>query len=182
MRALVMVLCVAALTAAQPAQSEISAVSLETLILSSDQIVIATVTRVTESSAVSGTVLHATATVAKTLKGSPLRTIRFVAYPSSPERMDSTEEANEGETILLFLYKRESPEFGLMNFGRGRMPLRKHGGKTYATLWASDIILPTGAPITPEPDPRFTFIVSVDFGYLEQQIAQTAGEHRSRAP
>jgi hypothetical protein len=173
MRAIAKVLCVAALTVGQPAHPEVSSVPLEELIKSSDQIVVATVTDVVESSATSRTVLHATALVKKTLKGSSLRRIRFVAYPSGPETMDSIEEANKGETVLLFLYRVQDQQFGIMNFGRGRMPLRTLGDKTYATVWAGDIILPKGAPVIQGPDPQFSFIVSVGLEYLEQQIAQS---------
>jgi hypothetical protein len=90
--------------------------------------------------------------------------------------MDSTEAANEGETILLFLYRQDKGTFGIQLFGRGRMPLRKLGGKTYATLWSPEIILPTDAPTIPGPDSRYDFIVSVELDFLEQQIAQVTEE------
>lgn len=182
MRVRTVVCYVAALLGSPLAHAKISGMSLAELIRSSDQIVIATVTRVTESTAGSRTVLHATAAVKHTLKGSNKRSVRFVAFPSFPDFMDSTETAIAGETILLFLSKHDDGEFGIKLAGRGRMPLRRIGGKTYATLSGEDVFLPSGAPVVPGPDARYSFIVSVDMGYLEQQIAHDTEGHLRRAP
>ena len=113
------IVCCAALLAAQISQSKIAPVPVNELIRSSDQIVIATVTHVLEDKADSYTVKHATATVRKTLKGRPLQSIRFRVVPANDRFMDSTADAIVGESALLFLYKQDNEEFGLKLAGRG---------------------------------------------------------------
>ena len=96
--------------------------------------------------------------------------------------MDSTEDAVVGETALLFLYKGDDGTYGIKQAGRGRMPLRKLRGKTYATLWSDDIVLPAYAPVVPGPDARYKFIVSVELGYLKGLIAHEAQLRGDSAP
>jgi hypothetical protein len=163
------ILCCIGLLAAPISQSKIAAVLVDELIRSSDQIVIATVTQVVDAKANSHTVKHAIATVHKTLKGQPLQSIGFVAVPANDHFMDSTADAIVGESVLLFLYKQDDEEFGIKLAGRGRMPLRKVGATTYATLW-NDVVLPADAPVIPGPDARYSFIVSVELPYLERRI------------
>jgi hypothetical protein len=163
------IVCCAALLAAQISQSKIAPVPVNELIRSSDQIVIATVTHVLEDKADSYTVKHATATVRKTLKGRPLQSIRFRVVPANDRFMDSTADAIVGESALLFLYKQDNEEFGLKLAGRGRMPLRTVSAITYATLW-NDVVLPANAPVIPGPDARYSFIVSVELAYLERLV------------
>jgi hypothetical protein len=152
------VLCCVGLLAAPISQSKIAAVPLDELIRSSDQIVIATVTQVVDAKVDSHTVQHAIATVHKTLKGPPLQSIGFVVVPANDHFMDSADDAIVGESVLLFLHKQDDEEFGIKLAGRGRMPLRKVGATTYATLW------------NPGPDARYSFIVSVELPYLERRI------------
>ena len=179
MRALPLMLCVVVLAAAAPAYSKISVVTLEELTRSSDQIVTVKVTDVTRSQIESRVVLHAKAMVLQTLKGPPLTEIQFVAYPAGPDTMDSTEDAVVGETALLFLYKGDDGTYGIKQAGRGRMPIRQVGGKTYATLW-DDVLLPESAPAIPGPEPKYSFIVSVELSYLEKLIKNF--RHLTRAP
>ena len=163
------ILCCVGLLAAHIAHSKIAPVLLDELIRSSDQIVIATVTQVVDAKVDSHTAKHAIATVHKTLKGRPLQSIRFMAVPANDSFMDSTADAIEGEAVLLFLYKQDDEEFGIKLAGRGRMPLRKVGATTYATLW-NDVVLPADAPVIAGPDARYSFIVSVELPYLERRI------------
>ena len=163
------ILCCVGLLAAPISQAKIAAVLVDELIRSSDQIVIATVTQVIDTKVDSHTVKHATATVHKTLKGQPLQSIGFMAVPANDHFMDSTDDAIVGETILLFLHKQDDEVFGIKLAGRGRMPLRKVGAMTYATLW-NDVVLPADAPVIPGPDARYSFIVSVELPYLERRI------------
>jgi len=164
------ILCYAGLLLAAPsAQSRIAPVPVDELIRSSDQIVIATVTKVVVTMVESHIVKHAGATVHKTLKGRALQSIGFVAIPANDQFMDSTSDAIVGESVLLFLYKRDDGEFGIALAGRGRMPLRTMGATTYATLW-KDVVLPADAPVIPGPDARYSFIVSVELPYLERRI------------
>ena len=169
MQSRALILCCVGLLAAPISQSKIAAVPVDELIRSSDQIVIATVTRAVDTKVDSYTVKHATATVHKTLKGRPLQSIRFAAVPANDRFMDSTDDAIEGESVLLFLYKKQDDEFGIALAGRGRMPLRTMGATTYATLW-KDVVLPADAPVIPGPDARYSFIVSVELPYLERRI------------
>jgi hypothetical protein len=157
------------LLAAPTSQSKIAPVPLDELIRSSDQIVMATVTQVVDAKVDSHSVKRAMATVHKTLKGRPLQSIGFVAVPANDHFMDSTADAIVGESVLLFLYKQDDEEFGIMLAGRGRMPLRKVGATTYATLW-KDVVLPADAPVIPGPDVRYSFIVSVELPYMERRI------------
>lgn len=169
-RSQTIILCCVGLLAASISQAKIAAVPVDELIQTSDQIVIATVTQVVEGEVNSFPVKHATATVSKTLKGPPLRTIRYMAVPGNDHFMDSTADAIVGESVLLFLYKQDDGEFGIKVAGRGRMPLRTVGATTYVTLWR-DVFLPADAPVIPGPDARYNFIVSVELAYLERRIA-----------
>ena len=175
MRVNVVVLCCVSLLATPISQSKISVVDVDELIRSTDQIVIATVTQVVDSKVGSFPVKYATATVHKTLKGRSLPNIRFIVVPGNDHFMDSADEAIMGEFVLLFLYKQGDDDFGIKLAGRGRMPLRKVGATTYATLW-NDVVLPANAPVIPGPDGRYSFIISVELAYLERRVALQAKE------
>jgi hypothetical protein len=170
MRTLLAVLCLAVLTAGPRAYAKISVVTLEELIQSSDQVVLANIARVEESHVGSRTVLSVEARVIKTLKGKQLDHVRFLAYPSGPETMDSTDDAVVGEKVLLFLYEGSDGVYGIKQAGRGRMPISTRDGKVTAEIYANDIVLPAGAPVLPGSRPEYGFIVSVPLFYLEQQI------------
>jgi hypothetical protein len=169
MRATVIVLSVACVFGASLAHSKISHMSIEELIQSSDQIVIATVTRVTVSTSGLVTVRHASASISRTLKGQDLPDLQFDATTGSFE--DSSDKAIMGEKVVLFLNRRDDGGYGIALAGRGRMPLRRVNHKTYATLW-NDVILPADAPVIPGPVPKYAFIVSVELPYLEKLIAK----------
>jgi len=159
--------CVALLFCSQIAEAKISAQYIAELIQSSDEVVIATVTEVSEASPSTGGIRFATAETQRTLKGAPLRTVRFNA---SPGWICSTARADIGETVLLFLYGSKDGNFTIAMAGRGYMPLRDVGGKTYATLSGDDVVLPRDAPVIPGPDPKYSFYVSVELPYIEALI------------
>ena len=169
MRAAALVLCVVCGFGASMAHSKISVMGIDELIQSSDQIVIATVTRVTVSTAGPVTVRHASASVSRTLKGQDISELQFDATTGFFE--DSSDKAIVGETVLLFLNRRDDGVYGIALAGRGRMPLRQVKHKTYATLW-NDVVLPENAPVIPGPIPKYHFIVSVELPYLERLIAR----------
>jgi hypothetical protein len=158
--------CVALLFCSQVAQAKISAQYIAELIQSSDEVVIATVTEVSEASPSTGGFSVATAETKRTLKGVPVRTVRFYA---SPGWICDTSHAISGETVLLFLNGPTDGNFAIALAGRGYMPLRNVDGKEYATLW-TDVILAKDAPVIPGPDPKYRFIVSVELSYLEAVI------------
>jgi hypothetical protein len=158
--------CVALLFCSQIAQAKISAQYIAELIQSSDEVVIATVTEVSEGSPSTGGFRFATAETKRTLKGAPLRTVRFNA---SPGWICDTSHADIGETVLLFLIGPTNGNFIIALAGRGYMPLRDVGGKTYATL-SDDVVLPRDAPVIPGPDPKYSFYVSVELPYIEALI------------
>jgi hypothetical protein len=176
MRATAIVICVAFGFGTSLAPAKISHVHFDELVQLSDQIVIATVTRVTVSTSGPVTVRHASAVVSHTLKGQDLRHLQFNATTGDFE--DSSDDAKVGEQVLLFLNRSADGGYGIALAGRGRMPLRQVNHKTYATLW-NDVVLPEGAPVIPGPDPKYTFIVSVELSYLEKLIAKY--RHLNRA-
>jgi hypothetical protein len=157
---------VALLFCAQIGQAKISAQYIAELIQSSDEVVIATVTEVSEASPSTGGFRLATAETSRTLKGAPLRTVRFYA---SPGWICDTSHAISGEMVLLFLNGHIDGNFSIALAGRGYMPLRNVDGKEYATLW-TEVILPKDAPVIPGPDPKYDFIVSVELTYIEALI------------
>jgi hypothetical protein len=169
MRATTIVLSLACVFGISPVHSKISHVSIDELIQSSDQIVIATVTQVTVSTSGPVTVRQASASVSRTLKGQDISKLQFDATTGFFE--DSSDKAIVGETVLLFLNLRDDGVYGISLAGRGRMPLRQVKHKTYATLW-NDVVLPENAPVIPGPIPKYHFIVSVELPYLERLIAK----------
>ncbi len=69
-----------------------------------------------------------------------------------------------------FLHRGEDGTFYIEYAGRGRMPLREVDGKTYVSLWNSEILLPEGVPTIAGPDPKYSFIVSVELTRIEALI------------
>jgi hypothetical protein len=170
MRAFRLSVAIAFAAIASVAYSKISAVPVADLIDQSDVIVIATVTRVTETTVNSCTVKHATAIVTKTLKGAPTTQVEYQAVPGCDHFMDSTADAIPDEAVLLFLKDQGNGQLAIWVAGRGRMPIRHVGSRTYATYW-EDVRLPKDAPTIPGPEPKYTFIKSVELEYLERLIA-----------
>ena len=148
-----------------PASAKVAAVPLEELVTGSDEIVVATVTEVSSEST-SGPRTYASAVVARTIKGSLQGSFNFLA---SPTWTCDISDAVKGETVLLFLKQQSDHSFIIQHSGRGRMPLRVVGGRTYVTLW-NDVRLPGDAPTVAGPDPRYDFIVSVELSYMKAMI------------
>jgi hypothetical protein len=103
----------------------------------------------------------------------PLSTFRFRATPGW---VCDISNAQKGETVLLFLVDPTDGYFGIALAGPGYMPLRNVRGKKYATL-EDDVVLPEGAPVIPGPDPKYSFIRSVELSYVEKLIRhEVAGQ------
>jgi hypothetical protein len=102
-----------------------------------------------------------------------------------------TSTAKPGETVLLFMRRakgpvverrfwrkpparvRLSPLFFIAHSGRGRMPLRVVGGKTYVTLWTGDVTLPSHIKTIAGSEARYAdFIRSAPLADITQAIAQ----------
>ena len=136
------------------AHADVKEVDLKDLVAGSDLIVVATVTTVEDGP--NGIKVHgdefrpvkvATARVIETWKGDAVREIRYVASPTWT--CDST-TAEKGERVVLFLKKQKASTFlAVAHAGRGRMPLRDVGKKSYATL-QDEVILPKGTPTISE--------------------------------
>jgi len=68
---------------------------------------------------------------------------------------------------------RLSPLFFIAHSGRGRMPLRVVGGRTYVTLWTRDVILASRIKTIAGPEARCAdFIRSARLTDITQAIAQ----------
>jgi len=114
----------------------------------------------------------ATAQVIETWKGSPVREVRYVA---SPLQTCDISDAKKGERVVLFLKNRSgSPILMIAHLGRGGMPLREVGGKTYATLWTEDVLLPEGTATIPGPEPKYSFIRSVELRKLKELVRDSS--------
>jgi hypothetical protein len=151
---------------AVPASAKVAIIQIEELVARSDVIVVATVTGISPSPG--NRHVSAGAVVERTLKGSMTGTFRFLA---SPTWTCDVSTAVQGETVLLFLKRRPDGHFIIGHSGRGRMPLRTVGDKTYVTLW-TDVQLPSGAPTIAGPDSNASFLVAVELGYLEALISE----------
>jgi hypothetical protein len=153
------------------ASARISSLPIEELIASSDEIVIAKVVELLPTSSAKGDLVYASASVEKTLKGKLSGSFMFVA---SAGWVCDTSGAIKDETALFFLGHADNGMYYIQMAGRGRMPFREVGGKTYVTLW-DEVILPGDAPLIPGPDARYSFIRSVELGYIEGLIGQWHG-------
>jgi len=127
--------------------------------------------------------------VLETYKGRRLDVLSFVAQPTWTSDIS---DALKGESALLLLHlyakqdlpaepalcspfsPRSSPEeleaggavrpvFLLVGSGRGRMPLRIIAGQRYVTLWVHDVRLPASIRTVAGPQPKFSYIRSVQF-------------------
>jgi hypothetical protein len=89
----------------------------------------------------------ATAQVTATWKGAPVGEVRYVA---SRSWVCDTSHAEKGERVVLFLERRNDSDYwSITHVGRGRMPLREVGAKTFAAL-QREVILPKGTPTLSE--------------------------------
>jgi hypothetical protein len=112
----------------------------------------------------------ASAEVIEIWKGPITREVRYVA---SPTRYCDIASARVGERVVLFLEKRK--ESGIMmvaHLGRGGMPLREVEGKSYATLWSKDVLLPAGTATIAGPEPKYSFIRSVELKKLKELVLE----------
>ncbi len=154
-------------------------ITLKELVVRSDVIVLAKVLTVedgpTDIKAESDRfppVKVATAQVIETWKGSAARDVRYVA---SPLQTCDISDAKKGERVVLFLKNRNgSPILMIAHLGRGGMPLREVGGKTYATLWTEDVLLPKGTATISGPEPKYSFIRSVELSKLKELVRENS--------
>jgi hypothetical protein len=145
---------VAAISVPSVMRAKVREVEFKDLAARSDLIVVATVSKVEDCPANLERVdpgmpalKVATARVIETWKGAPVREVRYVA---SPSWVCDTSDAKKGERVVLFLARRKDSRFlSITHAGRGRMPLREVGAKTYAALH-DEVILPKGTPTISE--------------------------------
>ena len=135
-------------------RAEVKDVAFKDFVVNSDPIVVAKVTKVEAGPAqreridpMMPALRFAIAQVIETWKGTPARELRFVA---SSSWVCDTSSAEEGERVVLFLARRkDSTIMSIAHAGRGRMPLREVGAKSFAVL-QHEIILPTATPTISE--------------------------------
>lgn len=159
--------------------AKVAEIALKQLVASSDLIVLAKVLKVedgpTDIKAESDgfpPVKVATAQVVETWKGSPVREVRYVA---SPLWTCDIADGEKGEQVVLFLESRRSSGIMMIaHSGRGRMRLREVEGKTHATLWTDDVLLPKGTPTIPGPEPKYSFIRSVELSKLRELVRENS--------
>lgn len=144
--------------------AEVGATPLDDLATRSDLIVIAKVESIEKAR---GGKQYAKARVTEVWKGAQTETAEFLA---SPTWTCDISEAHKGETVVLFLTKTDkSRSYRIAHSGRGRMPLRTVGDKSYATFWG-DVILPKDTPTIDGPDPKWSFIRSVVVSTLRELV------------
>ena len=136
--------------------AKVAAIQFSNLVARSELIVVAKVEWV--SSPLIGK-QYAKARVTEIWKGTRTDTVEFLA---SPTWTCDISEAKKGETVLLFLTKSDkSRSYTIALSGRGRLPLRTVGGKSYATVWP-DIRFPKDTPTIDGPEPQWDFIRLVE--------------------
>ena len=150
------------------ASARIASTTIEALIENSDAIVVAKVTELLPTSTEKGDLVYATARVEHSLKGS--LTESFMFYASAGWVCDAS-GAIKDETALFFLGRSDNGVYYIQHAGRGRMPFREIDGKTYVTLW-DDVVLPAKAPLVAGPEPKYSFIRSVELSYLEGLVSR----------
>ncbi|MDG3008422.1 hypothetical protein [Paludisphaera mucosa] len=160
--------------------AKVAETSLKELATRSDLIVLAKVSKVedgpadikTEDDRVFPRVKVATARVVETWKGTPGPEVRYVA--SSLWTCDIS-DAEEGEQVVLFLETRkDSPIMTIAHSGRGRMPLREVKGKNHATIWSDDVQLPKGTVTIPGPEPKYSFVRSIELSILKALVRESS--------
>lgn len=162
--------CLLGLLVSVSASARLGAVKLEELVVYSDEIVVAKVTELLPTSGAERDLIYASASVEQTLKGSLSGSFLFKA---SPQGICDDSKAIKNETALFFLNRADDGIYSIHYAGRGRMPLREVGGKTYVSFW-DEVLLPEDAPKIDGPDPQYSFIKSVELGYLEALIRKNA--------
>jgi hypothetical protein len=110
---------------------------------------------------------YAKATVTDVWKGTQIDRVEFLA---SPTWTCDISAAKKGETVLLFLTKGgKSRSYAIAHSGRGRLPLRTVGSKSYASFWP-EIRFPMDTPNIDGPEPKWNFIRSVDVETLRDLV------------
>ncbi|MBI3923230.1 MAG: hypothetical protein HY318_17550 [Armatimonadetes bacterium] len=122
---------------------------------------------------------YAFARVKQVWKGKPGANVKFLA---SPTWTCDTSTAVKGETIVLFLTRvmRLGP-FHIAHSGRGRLPIQKVHGRSYAEVWTYGVLLPEDAQTVDIPKHGKSIEVSklrnlVDSIVKKQKNGQTKGE------
>jgi hypothetical protein len=137
-------------------KASVAEITLRELIDMSDLIVVATVTKVEKGTTYPPPAEPhlpppeiATARVLETWKGTHFQEVSFLA---SPTWTCDISDAKQGERVVLFLRSsKESRIYCVAHSGRGRMPLREVGSRTYATIWVHDVQLPRNTVTIPDP-------------------------------
>ena len=143
-------LILSCITAMVSLRGEVADITLRSLATSSDTIVVVKVTKIEPAADdISDVgdeyppVRVATARVLETWKGPDVKEVQFVATPTEFCDISS---AKEGETLVLFLDRRNRQPMHIAHVGRGRMAVRNIQGKSYATL-ADEVKAPGGVSI-----------------------------------
>jgi hypothetical protein len=151
------------LLTASPLKAKVASIEFSNLVATSDLIVVAKVESVSAPLILGKK--YAKAKVTEVWKGLPVEQVKFLV---SPTWTCDVSEAFKGETVLLFLNKRDqSQAYSIAHSGRGRWPLRIVGGNEYATFWP-DVILPKDVATIAGPESKFDFIRSVKLDTLRE--------------
>ncbi len=149
------------------ASARIAPSSLEDLITQSDEIVIARVTELLPTTSSDRDLVYASATVEKTLKGSLRDSFLFRA---SPAGICDSSGAVKDETALFFLGRGDDGTFYIKGSGRGRLPVQEIDGKFYVTFSNMEVPVPDSLRTLPGPEPKMSFIISVELKDMETMI------------
>jgi hypothetical protein len=158
-------------------RAEVRRLDVQELATLSDLIVVARVTKVEDGrSSVTfpdgrrAAVKVATAHVIEIWKGEKVSELRFLA---SPTLACDIADAEEGELVVLFLERQKTSSVkAIAHAGRGRMPIREVKGKSYATIWSDDVLLPEGTVTIPGPEPKSSFIRSIELSKLKELVRE----------
>ena len=64
--------------------------------------------------------------------------------------------------------------------GRGRMPLRDVQGRSYATIWVNDVLLPEGTPTIDGPDEKYELIRSIELDLLKKLVSEAVNANDAK--
>ncbi len=147
------------------AQAKVMPQPLSELVALSDRIVLARVISVSEGP---DGLKHARADVREIWKGRPENEVGFLA---SRTWACDVSFAEAGESVVLFLVWSETRgEFVIAMAGRGRMPLHDVQGRSYATIWVNDVLLPEGTPTIDGPEEKYDFIRFIMLDLLKKLV------------
>jgi hypothetical protein len=118
---------------------------------------------------------RAKATVTEVWKGPNVKTVE---YRVSPTFACDVSDAQQGESVLLFLAKEEETGWGIVWAGRGRMPLRNINGKDYLTHF-DDVIFPAKTPSVKTPEKRDDgFETAVELKIVKDLVRQAINQKK----